>query len=327
MSGKVKWGVLGTAGIARGCTIPGMKLADNCELYAVAGRNYDKAVEFQKEFGFEKAYGSYDELLADPEVKAVYIPLPNDLHYEWSLKAMQAGKNVLCEKPLAPTKEMAEKLFAAAKECGVVLMEAFAYLHSPFVDAVKSELDAGTIGDVKYIESAFIVQGCKPTDIRMHRANYGGSVYDLGCYSTSMILWMLGKLPNEVLGCAEFTDDKIDLHSSAIMKFDNEVRASLNCGMVFGNSRNGRYDRLYINGSKGCIKSYAEFNGSGELEYTVFTDEGATVKKVDCRQNYCLEVEQLGRCILNGEKPRVSPEFSVMNAELINNILTAIGYN
>ena len=99
MMRKVKWGVLGTADIARGQTIPGMQLAEHCELYAIAGRKIEKTKAYQEEFGFQKAYGSYDELLADPEVEAVYIPLPNDIHCEWSIKALKAKKNVLCEKP------------------------------------------------------------------------------------------------------------------------------------------------------------------------------------------------------------------------------------
>ena len=129
---KVRWGVIGTAGIARGETIPGMLLAENCELYAVAGRSLEKAKSFRDAFGFRKAYGSYDELLADPAVEAVYIPLPNDLHCEWSIRALQAGKHVLCEKPLAVSEEQAKRMFEAAEKNGVYLMEAFAYLHSPF---------------------------------------------------------------------------------------------------------------------------------------------------------------------------------------------------
>lgn len=155
---KIKWGVLGTASIAKGCTIPGMILAKNCELYAVAGRSLNKAELFQKEFGFEKAYGSYEELLADPVVEAVYIPLPNNLHYEWCIKAMKAGKHVLCEKPLVPTMEQAKELFEVSKANGVYLMEAFAYLHTPYISALKEELEKQSIGELKYIESAFMVQ-------------------------------------------------------------------------------------------------------------------------------------------------------------------------
>ena len=142
---KIKWGVLGTADIARGCTIPGMQQADNCELYAIAGRSMEKAQLFKEQFGFEKAYGSYDELLCDENVQAVYIPLPNHLHLEWTLKALRAKKHVLCEKPMAMNAKETEEMFCCAKENGVLLMEAFAYLHSPFVKAVKEELEFNSI--------------------------------------------------------------------------------------------------------------------------------------------------------------------------------------
>ena len=164
---KVRWGVLGTADIARGQTIPGMQLAEHCELYAIAGRKLEKAKLYQEEFGFQKAYGSYDELLADPEVEAVYIPLPNDIHCEWTVKALKAKKHVLCEKPLAVSEAQAKEMFQAAEENGVMLMEAFAYLHSPFVKAVKAELDAGVIGEIRYLESAFITGRRPDTDIRL----------------------------------------------------------------------------------------------------------------------------------------------------------------
>ena len=113
---KIKWGVIGTAGIARSCTIPGMIQAYNCELYAIAGRSIDKAEQFKEKFGFEKAYGSYKELLDDPEVEAVYIALPNTLHYEWAVKAMKSGKHVLCEKPMATSIEECEQMLQTAKE-------------------------------------------------------------------------------------------------------------------------------------------------------------------------------------------------------------------
>ena len=123
---KINWGVIGTAGIAKGQTIPGMQEAENCHLYAIAGRDLEKAQAFQKTFGFQKAYGSYEELLADPAVEAVYIPLPNELHYAWTVKALEAGKHVLCEKPLAPTPEQVSRLHEIAREKGLLLMAAFA---------------------------------------------------------------------------------------------------------------------------------------------------------------------------------------------------------
>ena len=118
MMRKVNWGVIGTAGIAKGQTIPGMVLAENCHLYAIAGRSLEKAEDFRNTFGFERAYGSYEELLADPKVEAVYIALPNTLHFEWVKKALESGKHVLCEKPLVPTPQEAEELSASHPNTG-----------------------------------------------------------------------------------------------------------------------------------------------------------------------------------------------------------------
>lgn len=322
----IKWGVLGTASIAKGCTIPGMKLADNCELYAIAGRSMDKAKAFQEEFGFEKAYDNYEALLADEEIQAVYIPLPNNLHYEWCMKAIEAGKNVLCEKPLAPNEKQARELFAAAKAKGVVLMEAFAYLHTPYIAALKQEIQNQSIGELKYIESAFMVQSCAPTDIRMFKETYGGAFYDLGCYCTSLMGWIMDSEIVKAQAISEYSEENIDLFTTAYMTFDNGVRASLNCGMIFGRDRNSRMDRLYIHGSKGYIKSDTEYNQAGDLSYTICIDGKLEVKTVNAKHNYQLEVEQLGRCITDNETPYVSPEFSIMNAKNMDVVLEAMGY-
>lgn len=322
----VKWGVLGTAGIARGCTIPGMQLAQNCELYAIAGRSIEKAEEFKNEFGFEKAYGDYESLLNDPEVEAVYIPLPNDIHYEWVLKAINAGKHVLCEKPLAPTSKEVREMHEAAEKKGVILMEAFAYLHSPYVNAIKNELENNTIGKVRFIETAFMTSDYDMSNIRMRKETFGGGVYDLGCYCTSMILWMLEKKPESILGFGDFSNEGIDKFASVLMNYEDGLRASFSSGMIFETEGNRRFDRLYIHGERGYIKSDVEYNQCGDMSYRVCVDGVETVKTVSAPSNYCLEVEQLGRCITDGEKPHVSKEFSIMEAEVIEEILEKIGY-
>ncbi|MBQ6061248.1 MAG: Gfo/Idh/MocA family oxidoreductase [Clostridia bacterium] len=320
---KVRWGVLGTADIARGATIPGMQQAENCELFAVAGRSLEKAQAFRDAFGFRKAYGSYEELLADPEVEAVYIPLPNDLHCAWSIRALQAGKHVLCEKPLAVSEAQVKEMFAAAEANGVFLMEAFAYLHSPFVQAVKSELEAGTIGDIRYMESAFITGRRPDTDIRLRKETYGGAMYDLGCYAVSMAMWMIGKEPDTVRASAQFSEKGIDLFTSALLLYDDESVAALDCGMLLPH---GRLDRFRIFGTKGTIVSPVEFNQGGDIPYTVTRDGVSETKTVSVRNNYTLEVEQLGRCVRGLENPHVSREFSLLVARVTDRILEAIGY-
>lgn len=320
---KIHWGVLGTADIARGQTIPGMQQAENCALTAIAGRSSEKARQFQEAFGFEKAYGSYDALLADPEVEAVYIPLPNDLHGPWAIRALQAGKHVLCEKPLAVSEKQAEEMFRAAEDNHVYLMEAFAYLHSPIVAALKKELDAGVIGEIRYLESAFITPRRADTDIRLRKETYGGAMFDLGCYALSMALWMMGREPETVKAMAQFSERGVDLFTSALLLFENGAVANLDCGMLIPTNR---LDRFHVHGTRGEIYSPVQFNQSGEIPYTVIADGQARTETVTARNNYALEVEQLGRCIRDGETPRVSREFSLRAARVTDRILQAIGY-
>lgn len=323
---KIKWGVLGTAGIAKGQTIPGMVLAENCQLYAIAGRSIEKAEAFRQEFGFQVAYDSYQALLDDPQVEAVYIPLPNELHYAWTIRALKAKKHVLCEKPLAPTLAQIQEMIATAEENGVFLMEAFAYLHSPYMAAIKQELDSGNIGDVLYIESTFLTSDYDLSNIRMRRQTFGGSVYDLGCYTTSQILWLLGKDPERVQAVADFSDQNIDIYTTGILDFPGGTKACFQCGMLLAREPFQRVDRLQIHGSKGAIFADAEFNQCGELTYTVCIDGVQTCKGVSTPHNYKLEVEQMGRCIRGGETPFVSNAFTCRNARLMGTILEKIGY-
>ena len=322
---KIKWGIIGTANVAAWGMIPGMKRAGNCELYAIAGRSLEKAESYKERFGFEKAYGSYDELLNDSEVQAVYIPLPNDIHIKWVKEALRKGKHVLCEKPLALNASEAEDMYKTAKECGVYLMEAYAYLHSPYVESLKKDIQSGMIGDVDYIESAFITQGYKE-DFRLHKELGGGAMYDLGCYCTTMILSLTDSDPVLVKAAAEFSDLGVDLNTSGIIKFQNGLRASFNVGMIFGEQSNSRFDRLYIHGSKGCIRSEVEYNQEGDVSYRILKGDEVIERKVFVPNNYALEIEQMGRCILEGETPHITPEFSLKNSKLIDQVLSDIGF-
>jgi len=324
----IKWGVLGTAYIFERDTAEGMRQAENCELYAIAGRSLEKAEAFKEKYGFQKAYGSYEELLADPEVEAVYVPMPNTLHKEWTIKALNAKKHVLCEKPLAPTAEEAAEMFAAAKANGVWLMEAFAYQHSPFVAAVREELDKGTIGDVRYMEAALITSDYDLSNIRMRRETLGGSVYDIGVYSCSLILRMLGKEPEKVQAISTFSEQNVDMFTSVLMEFEGNVRAQFNCGMVLATEKNSALDRFQIHGTKGSIEAVKfGFNVPGQLQYRVKTFDGIDeIKTVDTKHNYRLEVEQLGRCITDGETPLMTEALTMAVARTIDRILEAIHY-
>lgn len=322
---KVKWGVIGTANLADWGTIPGMLKAENCELYAIAGRSLEKAERFAEKFGFEKAYGSYEELLKDPQVQAVHIPLPNNLHLPWVEAALRAGKHVLCEKPLALNAQEVQEMYRIADECGVYLMEAYAYLHSPYVESLKQDVAGGVIGEIDYVETAFITQGYKE-DIRLKKELGGGAVYDLGCYCTTMILSLVDSDPVMVKADAEFSEEGVDMLTGGIMKFGNGVRASFNVGMILGKDTDDRFDRLYIHGSKGTIRSDVRYNQEGKASYRIYNGENVTERTLDLPNNYALEFEQFGRCVLGEEKPHITREFSLKTAKLLDTILAEIGY-
>ncbi len=319
----IKWGVLGTANIADYGMIPGLLASKHSEAYMIAGRKQEKVDSYVKKFGFKKGVVGYDNLLSDPDVQAVYIALPNNLHKEWVIKALEAGKHVLCEKPMALNKKDAEEMFAKASEKGLILMEAYAYLHSPYVESLKNDVKSGIIGDIDFIESAFYTQGYDE-DFRLHKELGGGMIYDLGCYCTTMILSLIDSEPDFVKAVAEMTDENVDLSAAAIMRFANGTRAAFNVGMVLG--KNARYDRLYIKGTKGTIISAVEYNQSGRLTYEINTDSGKIIREIEAPNNYSLEADNLSLSLLGTEKPLITPEFSLKNSELLDTLLSEIGY-
>lgn len=319
---KIKWGVLGTANIAEAQTIPGMVQAENCELYAIAGRNIEKAERFKEKFGFEKAYGSYMELLEDPEVEAVYIPLPNNLHKEWVIKAAQHKKHVLCEKPLSGTPEDVEEIIRVCDEEGIIFMEAFAYLHSPIIAKIKEQIDSGIIGDVNFIETCFYTPGYDE-DIRLHRECYGGSLYDLGCYNITLATALYGEFPVEAKAVSHFTEEGIDDVSMGYLVFSGNRKAVFGCGMY----PYTRGDRTFVYGKEGVLEIPVSYNAEGIQKWYLVKDDERTEFTMEIPHNYMLEVVQLGKCITDGESPKVTHEFSIGYAKALEMVLESAGYN
>ena len=192
--------------------------------------------------------------------------------------------------------------------------------------AIKQEMDSGVIGDVLYMESQFITSDYDISNIRMRKETYGGATYDLGCYTTSQILWLLGEEPEKVQAVADFLEEGIDTYTSGLMTFAGGKKATFICAMVLATDKDRRIDCLRIHGTQGDIYCDARFNQCGSLSYTLTVGEESVVKTVETPHNYRLEVEQLGRCITDGEKPHVSEEFTLRNAQLLDTILTKIGY-
>jgi predicted dehydrogenase len=185
------------------------------------------------------------------------------------------------------------------------------------VQSLKQDVESGIIGNVDYIETEFVTQGYHE-NVRLYKDQGGGAMYDLGCYCTTMILSLCDSKPESVKAVAEYSEGGVDLLTSAIIRFENGVRAAFHVGMILGKDTDDRNDALYIHGDKGSIRSAVEYNQEGELSYRIYTREGIIERKATAPQNYSLEITQLGRCILGGETQHVTPEFSVKNAELMD---------
>ena len=325
MEKKINWGVLGCAAIAKVRTIPGLLQAENASLYAVASRGKEKAEAFKKMYGAEKAYDRYEALLADENVEAVYIPLPNSMHFEWVEKAAKAGKHILCEKPLALDAKEAEKMYEICEEHGVLLMEAFAFRHAPLVQKVKKVIDEGKIGKVKYIESHLTDVLTDMSNIRMNQKLGGGSFYDMACYNISTISYLMDlKKPVKVKALAEMDPERgVDVSNTTLLMYEDGTQAASYSSL-------NSYSRGYyaVVGEKGRIEVPCNFNCRYVQKFTVTSegvvnnveilDEKKTEYTVFCPDNYMLEIEQFGRCIREGEKPLVSKEETLLNASILD---------
>ncbi len=320
---KMKYGLLGTASIAERATLAGMRASRDSEFYAVAGRNKEKVDRFVKEYGIQKGYYSYDELLDDKDIEAVYIPLPNSMHCEWAIKAMRKGKHVLCEKPLACTEKEVLEMFSVAKECGVKLMEAFAYVHSEYIQSIKELIDSGKLGKPIMIQSSFFTRSYTLANIRMRRDLFGGAMYDLGCYPTSLIMTLFGcEEPVDVKASAHFKDGIDDINVAYLYYKDNK-KAVINCGLCSPD----KYSNFIIGCENGKIESSELYNVDGKAKYTVTTESGVEVIEIETSDNYKLEIDRFTSHIRTGQELIVTEEFSLVNARILDRILDSCGYN
>ena len=227
----LNWGLLGTARINRSL-IPPLRLSVRNNLLAVASRTQGRANAYAEEWAIPRAYGSYEEMLADDEIDVVYIPLPNTLHAEWAIKAAEAGKHVLCEKPLALSVEQVDSMVEASDKAGTVLIEAFMYRFHARTLKVKQMVEDGVIGDLHHIKGGFTFSLNRPGDVRWDPVLGGGSLWDVGCYPLSFSRYIAGKEPEEVYAYQVLGQSGID--ESFLVSFDLEMALLPNSIQVFG---------------------------------------------------------------------------------------------
>ena len=232
MSQQLRLGILGTGNIARQFAQDLVK-AEHCTVTAVGSRHVDSARSFAQTYGIGHHYGSYDQLIGDDQIDGIYVSLPNSLHHEWTVKALQAGKHVLCEKPLGRNVAESEQMFDTAESAGLVLTEAFVYRSHPMTHAVMQQLKNGAIGQLRAIRTNFCFATTTITDnIRFNSDLAGGSLMDVGCYCINFSRYFAGSEPVDVHAVAHLHESGIDDFSAAVMQFGNGVVASFNCGMT-----------------------------------------------------------------------------------------------
>ena len=320
MSSKIRWGVLSTARIGTRKVIPGMQQAASCEIAAIASRDPGRAREAAQALGIPKACGSYEELLADPAIDAIYNPLPNHLHVPWSIRAAEAGKHVLCEKPIAMSADEARRLLEVRDRTGVLIQEAFMVRSHPQWIAAREIVESGRIGELRLLAGLFSYFNDDPKNIRNVIDWGGGGLMDIGCYIVHASRMIFGREPVRAAAMME-RDPKMDIDrlTSVMLDFGGPQAIGA-CG-----TQMVPYQRIQIMGTRGRIEIPIPFNAPPDQPTRILVDDGAdlagataeTLEFGVCDQ-YTIQGELFSRAILEGRAAPYPLEDSVRNMQVID---------
>ncbi len=305
----VKWGILSTADINRKL-LAGAAESEEVDVVAVGSRDLGRAQEFARTFGIDRAYGTYDELLADPDVEAVYIPLPNTMHSEWSIRSLEAGKHVLCEKPFSRHIADVERAFDAAEATGLHLSEAFMYRHHPQTARLVDLVTSGVIGELRVIRSAFSYSLYDAGNIRLRTDVEGGALMDVGCYCVSGSR-LLGGEPESVVGAAHIGSSGTDWVFTGLMRFPGDVVAMFDCGTSLPNRDEleaiGTEGSLFLDDPWHCQSPVIELRRDGAVEHI----------EVAAANPYRLELEDMNAAIRGVRPPLLGRDDALGQARAI----------
>jgi xylose dehydrogenase (NAD/NADP) len=305
----VRWGILSTARINTKL-LAGARSADNATVVAVASRDRGRAERYAAEHGIARAHGSYEELLADPEIEAVYIPLPNAMHIPWTRRALEAGKHVLCEKPLSRHPGEVEAAFDLAEQRGLLLMEAFMFRHHPQTTRLQQLVADGAVGRLRMIRGAFSFPLTNPSDVRMSTALDGGGLMDVGCYCLSAAR-MLGGEPERVHAEQALGGDGVDVAIAATMRFANDVLAHFDAGLALAARDElevvGEDGTLYLGDPWHCRESVIEWRHGDQSERI----------EIERADPYRLQVENFSAAVRGVATPLLGREDAVGQARAI----------
>jgi predicted dehydrogenase len=322
----LRWGILSTADIAVNKVIPGMRAASRAEVLAIASRDQGRAEAAARELGIPRAYGSYEALLADPDVDAVYIPLPNHLHAAWTIAAARAGKHVLCEKPLAMSAAEARTMVDACREAGIVMMEAFMYRQHPSWVAVRDLVASGRIGRLQAVDSWFSYHLDDPANIRSIREFGGGALYDIGCYSVNLSRMLFGDEPTSVASTiVRDPASGVDILTSGMLAFPDGT-ATFTCA-----TRVEPDQRVSIYGTTGRIEIEIPFNIPPDRPSRVLVAAGGDPPVAPATEilefapadPYGVQADRFAEAVLDGAPVPVSNEDSVANLRVIERLFDA----
>jgi predicted dehydrogenase len=296
----MRWGILGAARINRSI-IPAVRAADGHFLEAIASRDAERATAYAAEWSIPRSFGSYEALLADPGIDAVYIPLPNHLHAEWAVRAAEAGKHVLCEKPLALTVAEVDRIAAAATAAHVHVAEAFMYRHHPQTRAVSELVAGGAIGTLRFVRGCFSFTLDRPGDVRFDPAKGGGALWDVGCYPISYARTIIGAEPEIIQASAVMGPTHVDMSVGAILRFPGNVLALVDASFVAPFRT-----EIEIVGSGGTIRVTRPFKPG--VSETVLVQRGDEILEhaVEASPLYVSQFEDFGRAARGAEAPVVT---------------------
>lgn len=321
----LRWGLLSTARINRSVMAP-LRDSRRNTLIGVASRDRAKVDAYAAEWKIDQAYDSYEAMLASPDIDVVYISLPNSMHAEWTIKALQAGKHVLCEKPLANTPEEAQSMADAARANKRVLAEAFMYRHHPQTLKVKELVDSGAIGEVRLIRGSFSFQINSESNIRLNAGLGGGGVWDVGCYPVSYARHIVGSEPSEVFGAMVKSASGVDDTFAGLLRWSNSTGTMAQ----FDSSLRAPFrTHIEIVGSTGMITVPRPFKPEAKSIITI----GPSFDEVDSiaidgpEQLYSGEIEDMADAILDGKAPRISLEDSIANVRVIQALYRSAASN
>jgi D-xylose 1-dehydrogenase (NADP+, D-xylono-1,5-lactone-forming) len=312
----LRWGLLSTARI-NAALLPALAAARRSELVAVASRDPQRAAEYAREHGIARAFGSYEELLADPRVDVVYNPLPNSLHAEWTIRAAQAGKHVLCEKPLALSVAEVDAIAGAAGKAGVVVAEAFMYRHHAQTRRVRELAESGALGELRLVRGGFSFELTRPGDVRLFPELGGGCLWDVGCYPISLARLVAGAEPEQVFGWQRLGPTGVDMTFAGQLRFPGGLLAQIDSSF----EAPFRTD-LEVLGSKASLRVAHPYKP--EASETLRLVRASGVEEITISAPgplYLGEVQDLEAAVLDGARPAVSLEDSRGNVAAIAALL------